>query len=148
MHLALSRRLPILPLLAATLMLGACGGDSGPSDDVVGSYTADSWVLTTEGVAHDMLDEGGTITIRLAAGGTTTGTMNVPAEHAISGQLETWSLAGTYTFDPVSGRVTFAHVPITYMVHAEWTATGDRMTSSFLSGLGDGDGTVTVLERD
>jgi hypothetical protein len=118
----------LLILLGATL---ACSESTSPSShpNPVGLYSASQFTTTANGVTVDQLAEGVTLTITLAANGTTTGTLTVPA--AGSGALD---LTGTWTRD--GGVVTFHHATQTFLDVLPFQLVGDQLEAEGLVGPG------------
>ena len=99
--------MPRVVLLTWALGLGACGGDGESSfsptvANVAGSYVALSFTVTSSVGTTDLLALGSTVTVALAADGTTTGRLFVPGGAEGGGDLDedlagTWTLAGNDT---------------------------------------------------
>jgi len=109
----------LLLLIGATL---ACSESMSPSNQPspVGVYSASQFTTTANGVTVDQLAEGVTLTITLAANGTTTGTLTVPASG--SPPLD---LRGTWTRD--GGVVTFHHATQTFLDVLPFQLIGDQL---------------------
>ena len=112
---------------------GISGGSAYPAT-VDGTYSATTVTLTEAGASTDLLAEGVVIAIVLAPGGTTTGTMTVPAAYSESGEEEILALNGTYTYDATTGVAAFAHPADTFIRDTEWHAKGTRLTGTFDGG--------------
>jgi spore maturation protein SpmB len=68
--------------VGTSVMLAACGGDDGFSptvETVAGSYSATIFTLTTSAGTTNLLAAGALVSVTLAADGTTTGQLFVPA---------------------------------------------------------------------
>jgi len=113
-----------IPVVVALAM--SCGSSPVEPQDLAGTYVATS--LTFSGAqTGDFLAEGGSIRITLAAAGTTTGTMVVPASLSESGSQETLDLTGTFTV--TDDIVLFNHDADTFLRDADWAVDGNRLTS-------------------
>jgi hypothetical protein len=123
--------MPRVVLLTWALGLGACGGDGESSfsptvANIAGSYVALSFTVTSSVGTTDLLALGSTVTVTLAADGTTTGRLFVPGGAEGGGNLDedlagTWTLAGT--------TVTFSQTADTFLRDVPFTATRDQLTS-------------------
>jgi hypothetical protein len=141
-------RLSMLPRLLVALgcvaLMAACGeggssttgisGGSAYPATVDGTYSATTMTLTEAGGSTDLLAEGVVISLVLAPGGATTGTMTVPASYSESGEEEILSLNGTYTYDATTGIVTFAHAADTFLRDTTWHAKGTQLKGTFDGG--------------
>lgn len=140
----MSPPLPALLLLAA---LGACADDDplGPEDvereDVIGTYDATTFVATQGGVGVNMLAVGADVEITLTASGTTSGRLFVPMADEGGGDLEA-NLAGTFTFDEGTRRVTFDQEADTFL--RDLTLTAVRSGSRILLEGTETSGSTTV----
>lgn len=128
---------------ASVLLLVACSDTVEPSD-LLGTYHATELFGEDQGVPFDLLDEGGSLTITLAADGTTTGALFLPGVGEGGSDINA-SMTGTWTLDQDNGIVTFDQAADTYVRDAEWTVEGDRLESTL--SLADDDFVTTVLER-
>lgn len=127
-------------LLMLALPLGACGGDNPFSltvESVAGSYTASSFMISSSSGSTDLLALGATVTITLAADGTTTGRLFVP-EGAEDGSDLDVDLAGSWTL--AGSTVTFTQPGDTFIRDIAFTAGANR-----LSGEGTFSGTSIRL---
>lgn len=83
--------------------------------DLVGSYTATEFTLSSGGDETDVLDAGGVLTLSLNANGTTTGRLFIPESVAgEEGALDA-DLTGTFTFDEQEATITFEHASDTFL---------------------------------
>lgn len=113
-----------LPLLA--LVLFACDDDAtGIDEDLVGSYQATTFTVTTDDGTTDVLAEGGSLDITLAADGTTSGTLIIPATQSESGEEEQASMSGTWSIE--SGTVTFEQDADTFVRDMGFQASEGRL---------------------
>jgi hypothetical protein len=117
-----------LVLLAATL---ACSGSISSSSQLnpVGVYSATRFTTTANGVTIDQLAEGVTLTITLAANGTTMGALTVPAAGSVP-----LDLTGTWTRD--GDVVTFHHATETFLDALPFRLIGDQLEAEGLVGPG------------
>jgi hypothetical protein len=104
-----------LACLSAVAALAACGDDeilvSSPSmQSVAGAYTATTFSITaggtTGGSTSDVLTQGGSLQMSLAAGGSTTGRLVIPT--AVAGAAVDASMAGSWTLRGDTVRFTQA----------------------------------------
>ncbi len=118
----------LLLLLGATL---ACSESTSPSNhpSPVGVYSASQFTTTANGVTVDQLAEGVTLTITLAADGTTSGTLTVPAAGSVP-----LDLTGTWTRD--SGVVTFHHATQSFLDVLPFQLIGDQLEAEGIVGPG------------
>jgi hypothetical protein len=112
---------------------GISGGSSYPAS-VEGTYSATTVTLAEAGGSTDLLAEGVVISLVLTAGGTTTGSMTVPAAYSESGEEEILSLNGTYTYDATTGIATLAHAADTFLRDTTWHAKGTQLKGTFDGG--------------
>ncbi|MGH7461254.1 MAG: hypothetical protein ACREMA_09530 [Longimicrobiales bacterium] len=140
MHERLSRKIMAL----AALALLACDSDDPftPSvDNVSGSYTATTFTTTIAGVTTDQLAAGASVTLTLAAVGTTSGRLFVPDADEDGGDFDadltgTWTLTGT--------TVSFAHSADTFIRDINFVAADRQLTAE---GSFGGDAVRLVLSR-
>ncbi len=130
------------PLLLL-LLLPSCSDTVEPGD-LVGTYHAVELSGEDEGVPFDFLDEGGSLSITLAANGTTTGTLFLPGAGEAGEDINA-SMAGTWAYDEDTNALTFDQAADTYVRDATWTVDGDRIEGSFESD--DENFVTTVLEK-
>jgi hypothetical protein len=122
---------------------GISGGSAYPAT-VDGTYSATVVTLTEAGGSTDLLAAGVVISLVLTPGGTTAGSMTVPAAYSESGEEEILSLNGTYTYDATTGIATLAHAADTFLRDTTWHAKGTQLKGTFDGGTY----TLTVtLER-
>jgi hypothetical protein len=124
MELGISRKV----VLSLVLGLAACGGDdsfSPTEETVAGSYTASTFTLTTSAGTTNLLGQGATVSLNLAADGTTTGRLFVPGGADDGGDLEE-DLVGTWTL--VGSTVTFNQAADTFIPDTEFLATRNTLT--------------------
>jgi len=111
-RLARASRVALVCLIAAAA--SSCGGENGLDPDlpIVGHYVATDFKVTPAGdAAVDVLANGGSITLDIAADNTTKGTLFLPA--SIFGTSSTQSLNGTVA--RVGNNLTFKHTPPTFL---------------------------------
>ncbi len=121
-----------LPLaLAFGLAVGACSDSTSPNDDVRGTYDAVVLRLTSGVETTDLLAAGAALSIELKTDGTTTGALVIPAEYTESGDEETVSLAGTYTYDQAEGTVTFDMAGDTFVRDITWEVVDNQLQGAF-----------------
>ena len=105
-----------VPLTIATLV--ACGNDStAPTQAPVGSYTAIIFVTTGASGQTNQLQNGSSLSINLAADGTTTGHLHVAASG--SNPVFDADMAGTWTMN--GDKVTFGQTADTFVRNLEFT---------------------------
>ena len=106
--------------LGALALVAGCDSSTAPSvADVAGSYSAQAFVTTTNGVDTDELGRGATLTLVLSPGGSVTGQLHIPA-NATNPALDadmagSWALSGrivtfTQSADTFVRNMTFAFV--------------------------------------
>lgn len=113
-------------VLAVVAVLGACGDDGvSPEpitrEDITRSFSAATFTTTTDGTTTDQLAEGATLNITLHEDGTTTGELFVPGGAEDGGDFEA-DLAGTFSFNDSSDRVTFDQNADTFVRDMTFTA--------------------------
>ena len=121
-------RLVSLSALALAGLLVGCGDDdpfSPTVDNVSGSYSAETFTLTTDAGTVDLLALGAEITVELAADGTTTGQLFVPGDGVNEEDFEA-DLTGTWTL--TDSTVTFSQDADTFIRDVEFTASENRLT--------------------
>lgn len=120
---------PSLLLLLGTTL--ACSDYTAPSEQPspVGAYSATQFTTTANGVTTDQLAEGVTISLTLAAEGTTSGSLNVPAASSVP-----LDLSGTWTRR--SGVITFHHATQTFLDVLPFTLVGNQLHAEGLVGPG------------
>lgn len=127
----------ILGLVLGTAL--ACAND--PSEPTAGGptgrYVATQFTIVTADTTINELAEGVTISILLAADGTTSGTLRVPAVDA------TTPLVGTYAL--AYDSLTFAHTPGTVLTLAPFRIEGDRLRAE--GRVGPGTFHITLTRR-
>ena len=132
-----------LLMAASVLLLSSCSDTLEPND-LVGTYHATELFGEDQGTPRDLLDEGGSFTITLAADGTTTGTLFLPNAGEGGTDINA-SMAGTWTLDEEDKIVTFTQSADTYVRDAEWRVEGDRLESTLI--LDEESFVTTVLEK-
>jgi hypothetical protein len=114
--------------LALAALFAGCGDDdpfSPTVDNVSGSYSAETFTLTTDAGTVDLLALGAEVTVELAADGTTTGQLFVPGVGVNEEDFEA-DLAGTWTL--TDSTVTFSQDADTFIRDVEFTASENRLT--------------------
>jgi hypothetical protein len=120
-------RSPIQSVLVAAglfVLIAGCGGEdtTGPGGLQLGTYTATTFSVTPAGGAPiNVLGEGGSLVITLHAGGTTSGTLSVPAS-AAGGTAFVQSMEGTVTVTNLT--VTFHQTADTFVRDLTWSRQG------------------------
>jgi hypothetical protein len=122
------------------LVTAGCGDDPLSVGDLVGTWEATTFEIDPAGggAVIDFLAGGATIDITVAANGTTTGTLFVPA--ALNGGVAlTESMAGSVDLD--GNSITFDQAADTFLRDADFSLNGSTLTGTHT----DGDGTITVV---
>lgn len=137
--------------VAAVTVLCACGDDPvGPGeitrDDITRGFAAVTFTTTTDGVTTDHLAAGATLDIALHEDGTTTGRLFVPGGDEDGGDLDA-DLAGTFSFEDASDRVTFDQNADTFVRDMTFTATRSNDVVQLGSERTFGGTTVRVVLR-
>ncbi len=129
---------PFRPIVATfvCLALASCTSESGPEDGIAGTWEATELTLTVDDETTDLLAEGAELRLVLTDGGATSGTFFVPGAFTESGDDETLSLAGTYTYDANERTATFEHVADTFIRDVGWALDGDELHSAFPDATG------------
>ncbi len=117
-------------------LLAGCGGEdtTGPGGLELGTYTATTFSVTPAGGAPiNVLGEGGSLVITLHAGGTTSGTLSVPAS-AAGGAAFVESMEGTVTVTSLT--VTFHQSADTFVRDLSWSRQGQliAVTNQLVAG--------------
>lgn len=117
-------------VLAIASLLGACGDDgvgteSITREDVTGAYAAVTFTTTTDGTTTDQLAEGASLDLTLHEDGGTTGRLFIPGGDEGAGDL-TADLAGTFTFDDRTDRVTLDQTADTFLRDMAFSAVRSR----------------------
>ncbi|MGH2356601.1 MAG: hypothetical protein ACRDGJ_01135 [Candidatus Limnocylindria bacterium] len=136
----LNRSAVALGLIAS---LVACGSDSftPTQETVAGSYSATTFTAASGAGTLDLLGLGASVTVTLAADGTTTGRLFVPGGGEGGEDLDE-DLTGTWTLD--GSTVTFSQTADTFIRDAAFTAGRDRLTGE---GTFDGQTIRLVLTK-
>jgi hypothetical protein len=108
----LLRALRTLALSGAVLGTVACDDDdrgTGPTAaQVAGTYHATTLTASTGSFTQDVLQSGGSLTLRLLDRGILTGHITIPSEGVDTDLIGTWRLEGnTVSIDDVPGADTF-----------------------------------------
>ena len=116
--------------LALAAILSSCGDDdndvfSPTTDNVVGSYSAETFTVTSSAATVDFLALGAEVDVILATDGTTTGHLFAPGAGEDGEDFEA-DLTGTWTL--TDSTVTFDHEGDTFIRDVEFTATRNRLT--------------------
>jgi len=130
--------------LGMVLLLAACGdeGSFSPTvENVAGTYSASSFTLGTAAGTIDLLALGSSVSVTLAADGTTTGQLFVPDGAEGGGDLDA-DLTGTWTLE--GSTVTFNQTADTFIRDAQFTASRDELTGE---GTFDGQAVRLVLTK-
>lgn len=115
------RRVAMIAALAGTL--SACGEAlTGPGGIATGTYVAAAFSITQAGQAPvNVLADGGSLTIRINADGTTSGALVIPST-LTGGAPFTASMAGTVTVTSLT--VKFEQNADTFVRDLNWSRTG------------------------
>jgi len=117
-----TRSWPLLLALAAAAPACTGGETLGSSNFLTGTYTASIFVVTPTGQAPiNVLAAGGVLSITIAADGSTSGTLNVPAS-VTGGAPFIASMAGTATVTPLTVR--FSQNADTFVRDLTWSRVG------------------------
>lgn len=138
-------------VLAVVAVLGACGDDGvSPEpitrEDITRSFSAATFTTTTDGTTTDQLAEGATLNITLHEDGTTTGELFVPGGAEDGGDFEA-DLAGTFSFNDSSDRVTFDQNADTFVRDMTFTAVRSNDVVQLEGEETFGESTVRVVLR-
>lgn len=128
--------LRLVAILCAAAITG-CGGSDNPTQpslQIAGNYAATEWVTTDGSGQTNQILAGSTLNITLAANGTTSGSLHMPAS-VVGQELDrdmagTWTQAGT-TVTFAQGADTFVR-DMTFSVVANgatWALVGDQVFS-------------------
>ena len=125
--------------VAVGLSLAVACSDPVSPESLAGTYVATSFALSGE-VTEDVLAAGGTLTITFNAGGSTSGSLFVPAASSASGGMDfTADMAGTFVLENES--LTLTQAADSFVRDLTWTVDGDR-----INGTGTFSGvTITVV---
>jgi hypothetical protein len=97
----------------AAVLVAACGDSTAPTmASVAGSYTATTFTVTETGGTTNVLAAGGSISLTLAAAGTTGGRLFVPGGGEGGGDFDE-ALTGTWTLQ--DSTVTLDHDADTFL---------------------------------
>lgn len=134
-----------LATAAAICLLTACGDSNGPNSDT-GAYIATSFTLSESGSVTDVLQEGGSITIRLTSDtisgdSLTTGTLLAPAS-LNEGTAVAFDMAGTWSRS--GDTITFNQNADTFVRDADWLVNGATLTTELASGADTIRATLTL----
>lgn len=128
--------------------LAACGDDGvappGGCEDIVCTFTAETFTLTTDGVTTDLLERGSTLTITLREDGTTTGQLFVPDGDEDGSDLDA-NLDGTYSFDDDADEVTFSQEADTFVRDVTFSVVSSNGRVRLEAERTDGSTTVVVV---
>ena len=123
------------------LSLSVAVGCSNPltPESIAGTYRASTFALSG-GATEDVLALGGSLTITFSAGGTTSGSLFVPAASFDSGGVDfTADMAGTFVLE--NDSITLTQAAESFVREITWTVDGNR-----ISGTGTFSGvTVTIV---
>ena len=121
-----------LLLIGLPAIVLACGGSDEPSDTpIAGTYAATFFQTTGSSGQRNEIDAGSTLTITLAANGTTTGHLHVAASG--SSPVFDADMAGTWTATE-NHIVTFTQSADTFVRNMEFTWASDIQGLSTLAG--------------
>ena len=121
-----------LLLIGLPALLMACGGSDEPATTpIAGTYAATFFQTTGSSGQRNEIAAGSTLTITLAANGTTTGHLHVAASG--SNPVFDADLAGTWTATE-NHIVTFTHAADTFVRNMEFTWGSDIQGISTLAG--------------
>ena len=124
-------------ILSLSLTVG-CSDPLTP-ESIAGTYRASTFALSG-GATEDVLAVGGSLTITFSAGGTTSGTLFVPAASAASGGMDfTADMAGTFTLE--NDSITLTQAADSFVRDLAWIYDG-----GLINGTGTFSGvTITVV---
>jgi hypothetical protein len=111
-------------VVLTVIAVGACSDSTAPSP-LIGSYFASSFMTTENGVTTDQLAAGASVDIALAADGTTTGELFIPASSTGGGGDFVRDLAGTWT--QIRETVGFQHTADTFIRDMPFTIVGSTL---------------------
>jgi hypothetical protein len=114
-----------MAILAAAVVLGCGDSFTASTSSVAGNYTLQSFTTTDSTGTTNWVTAGATLTIALAANGTTTGHLFVPGGDVGGGDLNA-DMAGTWTL--VGDIVTFSQAADTFVRNVPFVATANRLT--------------------
>lgn len=117
-----------MTLWSLLLVVASCGSDPLGVEDIQGSYSATTFTLTPTGQAPvNVLTSGGSLTLNLAAGGSSSGQLVIPAG-LNGGTALTASMAGTFALSGTT--VTFDQAADTFVRDMDFTVSGRTLQGS------------------
>ena len=126
-------------IVAVGLSLAVGCSNPVTPESLAGTYAATTFSLSGD-VTEDVLAAGGSLTITFDAGGTTSGSLFVPATSSAGGGVDfTADMAGTFSLE--NDSITLTQVADSFVRDLVWTVNGDR-----INGTGTFSGvTITVV---
>ena len=129
-------------LLPLSLSLAVGCSDPLTPESLAGTYVATSFTISGD-VTEDVLAAGGSLTITFNAGGTTSGSLFVPAGSFDSGGMDfTADMAGTFIL--ANEAITLTQAADSFVRDLTWTVEGNRMNGT---GSFSGVTIIVVLSR-
>jgi len=138
----MNRVMKLSPIVVGIAAMIACGSDSAaPPSALVGTYNAFTFTTTGSSGQTNQLSAGSTLTINLAANGSTTGHLHVVASG--SNPVLDADMAGTWT--QTGNSVTFSQAADTFVRNMTFAVAPASSSAWDLVGNGTFSGTAVAL---
>ena len=125
--------------IGLSLAVACSGSDPVTPDSLAGTYVATSFALSGD-ASEDVLAAGGSLNITFNAGGTTSGSLFVPAASSGSGGVDfTADMAGTFAL--ANNSITLSQNADSFVRDLTWNVDGNQINGTgMFSGV-----TITVV---